>query len=83
MQIPLKKLVRRVVLGGFLVAGVLGGATNAYASVEYLYTDSCGNTYWYSSGSSAGDTVWRCPAGGGPCTGYDPGVVIENCNIIN
>jgi hypothetical protein len=77
-----KKFAKRVVLGGLLIVGILGGATKTYAGVSYLYTDSCGNTYWYSTGSSAGDTVWRCPPSGGPCTGYDPGIVIENCNVL-
>jgi hypothetical protein len=78
MQISLKKLIKRIVLSGVLAAGVLGSAPNAYAGVEYLHTDRCGNTYWYSTGGSAGDTIWQCPAGGGSCTGYDPGIIIND-----
>jgi hypothetical protein len=84
MQISLKKLVKRIVLSGILMAGVLGSAPNTYADVVYLNTDRCGNTYWHSYNGSGPETVWRCPAGGGSCTGYDPGIIINDdaqCSI--
>lgn len=82
MQILLKKLVKRIVLSGLLAAGVLGSAPNTYAAVQYLGTDACGNTYWHSTGGSGPETVWACPAGGGSCTGYDPGIRInDDCSV--
>jgi hypothetical protein len=65
-----------------LAVGILGGAAKTYAGVEYISTDSCGYTWFYSTGSSAGDTMWRCPSGGGACTAYNPGVIINgDCSV--
>ncbi|MBV9926491.1 MAG: hypothetical protein JOZ96_15840 [Acidobacteria bacterium] len=85
MKVSLKKLAKTVFLSGVMAVGILGNTVYTHASVDYLFTDECGNTYWYSTGSSGPDTVWRCPAGGGACTGYDPGIVIngreQGCSV--
>lgn len=80
MKISLKKLAKRVFLSGVMAATIVGTAPYTHAYVEYMFTDECGNTYWYSSGNSAGDTVWRCPAGGGDCTWYNPGIIVNGAD---
>lgn len=70
-----KKSVKRLILCVVLLASLLfGGVTAAYANHEVIFvgTNPDGSTVWVSFGSSAGYSVWRCPAGGGACTDVTP-----------
>ncbi len=66
----LKRLSLRAVL---LLSLLLAGMITAYASeITYIGKNPDGSTVWVSFGSSAGYSVWRCPADGGPCTDVTP-----------
>ena len=68
-----KRSIKRLILRVVLLASLLfGGMTAAYARVFYVGTNPDGSTVWVSFDSSAGYSVWRCPAGGGACTDVTP-----------
>ena len=69
MQATLKKSVKRLFLAVAAAILLTASSTVTYAnSVYYLMPAFGGGTLWLSCGSSAGNYIALCPAGGGECT---------------
>lgn len=63
-----------------LVVTVAASVSVVFAEIYYI-GGSAGETFWLSCGSSAGNYVALCPAGGGPCT-VDQGFAQEEANRL-
>lgn len=59
---------RNLFIVAVLLVAIAAFASAVSASTIYFITESYGETYWLSCGSSAGNYVALCPAGGGECT---------------
>lgn len=75
MQVTPKKSTKRLFRAiTFMALSVAFAASVAYAnSVRLLRDHGDGTTVWVSCGSSAGNTIWTCTAGGCQAHYDDPG----------
>lgn len=82
MTISRKKLIKKFLLVAVVIMSLAAVTTTVFASRIYAHgTDTAGWSHFTSCGSSAGNSSWACPPGGGPCVDETDYRTDQFCNL--